>query len=231
MFVRKKRGKMENQQKGELTAEDIKKLSPAELQKLQRQNCIFCHICDGEVTSKKIYEDEQCVAILDINPANPGHVLLMPKNHYQISAQIPRDTLAHLATTTKQISHACLRALKVAGTNIFIANGVAAGQRSAHFMIHIIPRKEGDGVTAFDFKGDEFDDEQLADIKSKLSATLDRLASLQRKARLNSTDSMVAEAAHIAREREAQGKEEHPLKPSGKGMDLDSIAKLLGGGS
>ncbi|MBW2977627.1 HIT family protein [Candidatus Woesearchaeota archaeon] len=126
--------------------EKIKKMSPEELKEFQKKQCIFCQIIGGKVASKKVYEDEVCIAILDINPANPGHILLMPKEHYAIMPMIPDEDIAHLGMVSKAISHALLKALKVAGTNIFVANGPAAGQKAQHFMIHVIPRKEGDGV-------------------------------------------------------------------------------------
>ncbi|MBI5389033.1 HIT domain-containing protein [Candidatus Woesearchaeota archaeon] len=136
-------------QASQLTAEQLKNMSPEEIRALQKQNCIFCHIISGRVASKKVYEDETVIAILDINPLNPGHVLLMPREHYQIMPQIPDETIERVFAIAKNLSHAVLRALQVKGTNIFVANGAAAGQRAPHFMVHIIPRKEGDNVKIF----------------------------------------------------------------------------------
>lgn len=112
----------------------------------EQQQCIFCHIVTGNVASRKVFEDDKVIAVLDINPANPGHVVLIPKTHYMIMPQIPDMELEHIAMVTKAISHALIRALKAQGTNIFIANGGAAGQRAQHFMVHIIPRMENDGL-------------------------------------------------------------------------------------
>src|SRR3989344_2322608 len=103
--------------------EKIKSMTPEQLKEFQKQQCIFCQIVKGKVASKKIYEDERCIAILDINPANPGHILLMPKEHYSIMPQLPESELGHLAMVSKAISHMMLNALKAEGTNIFIANG------------------------------------------------------------------------------------------------------------
>lgn len=127
-----------------LTEEDIRKMSPEQLRDLQKQQCIFCHIISKRVQSRIIYEDDKVTAVLDINPANPGHVLLMPKEHYSVSPQIPDDLMAHLAMIAKQMSQAMLRALGAQGTTVIAANGVAAGQRASHFMMHIIPRRDGD---------------------------------------------------------------------------------------
>jgi len=126
--------------------EKIKGMSPEELKEFQKKQCIFCQIISGKVQSKKVYEDEHVVAVLDINPANPGHMLIMPKEHYSIMPQIPDEEIGHLFLTAKALSNASLRALEVQGSNILVANGVAAGQKAQHFMLHLIPRKEGDGV-------------------------------------------------------------------------------------
>lgn len=130
-----------------ITEETLRKMSPEELREFQRSQCIFCHIKTGKIPSKKVYEDDHVFAILDINPAAPGHVLLMPKDHYMILPQIPEEVVKHLFTTAKKISHALLRGLTAQGTNVFVANGYAAGQKAQHFILHVIPRKENDGLS------------------------------------------------------------------------------------
>jgi histidine triad (HIT) family protein len=121
-------------------------LSPEEIAAMSRQQCIFCHIAAGRVASKKIYEDDRVVCVLDINPGNPGHVLIVPKEHYVIMPQLPEDLLQHIGMVAKGVSKAQLKALKAQGTNIFVANGVTAGQRAQHFMMHVIPRMEKDEI-------------------------------------------------------------------------------------
>ncbi|MFH1398620.1 MAG: HIT family protein [Candidatus Woesearchaeota archaeon] len=130
----------------ELTEEQLKNMSPEEIAALQKQNCVFCHIVKGKVAARKVFEDDKCLAILDINPANPGHILLLTKEHYQIMPQVPEDVIGHLFKVIKHLSQAALRSLGVKGTTIFVANGLVAGQRAPHFMMHVIPRKEGDGL-------------------------------------------------------------------------------------
>jgi len=132
--------------------EKLKNMSPEELAKLQKQQCIFCQIISGKIPTKKIFDDEKCLAILDINPAAKGHLLLVPKEHYAIMPQVPEELLNHLTIISKKLSQILLRALKVSGTNIFIANGPAAGQRAQHFLVHIIPRKELDKIMDWDEK-------------------------------------------------------------------------------
>ncbi len=129
--------------------EKLKSMSPEELREFQKKQCIFCQIVANKMEGKKVYEDDKAIGILDINPASVGHVLLMPKEHYAIMPQIPEDEIKHLGIVSKHLSKAVLQALKVEGTTIFIANGLAAGQRAQHFMMHIIPRMQNDGVGLF----------------------------------------------------------------------------------
>src|SRR3989338_4221832 len=143
--------KLTEQQRQELE-EKLKSMSPSELAELQKQQCIFCQIISGKINSQKIYEDDRCLAVLDINPAAKGHILILPKEHYSIMPQIPDKELGHFFIVGRALSQLLLKVLRVSGTNLFIANGSAAGQRSAHFLFHVIPRKEGDGVMEFSEK-------------------------------------------------------------------------------
>ncbi len=126
--------------------EKLKSMSPEEIMQLQKQQCIFCQIIAGKIPSKKIYEDEKVFVVLDINPAAKGHVLLLPKEHYAIMPQVPDKDLGHYFLVARSFSHVLLKTLQASGTSIFIANGLAAGQKAQHFILHIIPRKEGDGL-------------------------------------------------------------------------------------
>ena len=124
---------------GNLTEEDLKNMSPEEIQELQKKNCIFCQIISGKIPAYKIFEDEKVVCILDINPANEGHVLLLPKEHYQIFPQVPHDLLGHMMIVAKKISKMMLATMKLKGTSIYLEIGAAAGQKAPHVMLHIIP--------------------------------------------------------------------------------------------
>tara|TARA_Y100000310_G_C20571290_1_gene758175 strand:+ start:372 stop:1190 length:819 start_codon:yes stop_codon:yes gene_type:complete len=157
--------------------EKIKNMSPEELREFQKQQCIFCHIISGKVQSKKIYEDDKVLAILDINPANPGHVLVLPKEHYAIMPQLSSEEIANVFMIVKTISNACLRSLGVQGTNIIVQNGVAAGQKAQHFMVHVIPRQENDGLV-FDVPQKQMKEEELEKVRKQLAAHLGQKAEM-----------------------------------------------------
>lgn len=165
------------EQKKELQ-EKLKNMSPEQLLQLQKQQCIFCQIIAGKIPSKKVYEDQFCLAVLDINPAAKGHVLILPKEHYAIMPQVPDEPLAYLFAAAKKISQVLLRALKMSGTNIFIANGLAAGQKSQHFMIHLIPRKEGDKLLPTEEK--LVDDDARKKVKVAIENKLNQVLGIKR---------------------------------------------------
>ncbi len=121
-------------------------LSPEQQKAIEEQkaNCPFCKIVKGDIPAKKVYEDDQVQAILDINPAAKGHLLVMPKEHYPIMPLIADKTFEHLASITRELCLAEHDGLLVPGSTVFIANGAAAGQQSQHFLLHIIPREEND---------------------------------------------------------------------------------------
>ncbi len=150
---------------------DISKLSPSEIEELQRKNCVFCHIASGKVPARKIYEDDSCLAVLDINPASQGHMLLMPKEHFTVMFQVPEQLIGHVFIVAKGLSQASLHALQGKGTTIFAANGTAAGQRAPHFMLHIIPRTAGDNIGMY-IPSRALPEKEAAQVAAALSAVL-----------------------------------------------------------
>jgi len=112
----------------------------------EQEQCLFCKISKKEVNSYIVYEDGLCIAVLDINPVIPGHVLLYAKEHAAVIPQINPKTFAHVLKITRKLSFALLKGLKAVGTTIYAANGYAAGQVSPHHLIHLIPRYVDDGA-------------------------------------------------------------------------------------
>lgn len=235
--------------------EKIKNMSPEELKEFQKKQCIFCQIIEGKVQSKKLYEDDKSVAILDINPANPGHVLLLPKEHYSIMPQLSEEEISHLFVVAKTISNAVLRGLGVQGTNIIVQNGIAAGQKAQHFMIHIIPRKEEDGLN-FELPQKKHKEEELEEIRiqleSKLGKVEQKVKAAPKVSGLLKTKEKVVEAEFKEDDKQKEAKESKKARPekskeSGKdkkddgkkakkkelkkeeeGVGLDDIANVLG---
>ena len=108
--------------------------------------CIFCKIIKGEVPCDKIYEDENVLVFLDINPINKGHCLVVTKEHYETLLEIPEDESVYLFKALKKVSNALMKGLKADGFNIGMNNFSVAGQVVMHAHFHVIPRFKGDGL-------------------------------------------------------------------------------------
>lgn len=110
-------------------------------------DCLFCKIINGEVSSYKVYEDDETLAFLDINPVNKGHTLVVPKKHYKNLYETPDDVLAKLMSVVKKLATSIKGSLDADGTNIEMHNDEIAGQLIEHTHIHIIPRFNGDNLS------------------------------------------------------------------------------------
>lgn len=109
-------------------------------------NCIFCKIIKGELPSSKIFEDNTLLAFLDIQPVNKGHVLIIPKQHKILIAELDNKILGDMISLANKINQAIRKSdIKSEGINLFLADGEAAGQEVFHVHLHIIPRFKKDG--------------------------------------------------------------------------------------
>ena len=109
-------------------------------------NCIFCDIVVGKGSASTVYEDEMCVAFMDIRPITPGHVLVVPRKHAASLSEIPAETGGHLFKVGQRIAAALRESpIHCDGVNLYLADGAAAGQEVFHVHLHVIPRYGGDG--------------------------------------------------------------------------------------
>ncbi len=108
-------------------------------------NCIFCKIAGGEIPSATIYEDDTFRVILDLGPANHGHALILPKEHYANLPELDTAVAEKVMPLAAKIGNALQKALGCDGFNVLQNNGRAAGQSVFHFHVHVIPRYDNDG--------------------------------------------------------------------------------------
>ncbi len=113
---------------------------------MSRSDCIFCDIIDGLAPAEVVFEDEETLAFMDINPANPGHTLIIPKRHVRDIYGLDDETAAAVMETTVRLARAIKSALQPDGMNLVQSNERAASQEIFHFHMHIIPRWYGDGL-------------------------------------------------------------------------------------
>jgi histidine triad (HIT) family protein len=109
-----------------------------------QQDCIFCKIVAGEIPSFKIHEDDDTLAFMDINPANEGHALVIPKEHAEDLHAISDEAVSRTVIAAKKIAAAVEKTLTPGGINLVQCNGPAAAQSVLHFHMHVLPRREGD---------------------------------------------------------------------------------------
>ena len=108
-------------------------------------DCVFCKIRDGQIPSIKLYEDARTLCIMDINPLNSGHCLVLTRAHAPTIFDADPADLAAAITTAQRVVRALRTALQPDGLNMLQANGAAAFQSVPHFHLHLIPRWTNDG--------------------------------------------------------------------------------------
>jgi histidine triad (HIT) family protein len=109
-------------------------------------DCIFCDIVQGKGEGVFVYRDELVTGFMDIQPVNPGHVLIVPNAHATYLADLPEETGAHMFRVAQRITEAIRGSgLKCEGVNFFLADGEAAMQEIFHVHFHVFPRFRGDG--------------------------------------------------------------------------------------
>jgi histidine triad (HIT) family protein len=110
-------------------------------------DCIFCSIIEKKTESTIVYEDEFVIGIMDLFPATEGHVLVIPKVHSEIVADIDDEYVAKMFKAAKLISKGMRKAsIKLEALSFVLSDGKSAGQEIPHAHLHIIPRYQGDGI-------------------------------------------------------------------------------------
>jgi histidine triad (HIT) family protein len=108
-------------------------------------DCVFCKIIEGEIPSMRVYEDDRTLAIMDINPVNSGHCLVIPKAHAPTLWDADPVDLQAAITAAQKVAVALKTVVKPDGLNMLQANGSAAFQSVPHYHLHLIPRWNNDG--------------------------------------------------------------------------------------
>jgi|UniRef100_UPI00404B4627 histidine triad (HIT) family protein len=108
--------------------------------------CIFCEIVAERIPANKIFENEDCLAFLDIFPAGKGHTLVIPKKHFMDIHDADQLTYSQVAATAKQVADLLAQRLGADGTTVMQMNREAGGQTVFHLHMHVIPRWSGDGL-------------------------------------------------------------------------------------
>jgi histidine triad (HIT) family protein len=132
-------------------------------------DCIFCKIVSGDIPATKVYEDEHTLAFLDIHPTNPGHTLVIPKDHFENVYTVPAETWCRVMLVAQKVAIGVKNALSADGINLAMNNESAAGQLVPHAHVHVIPRINEDGFT--NWPGTPYkDSEEMGAMGEKIKA-------------------------------------------------------------
>ncbi|MBI2667789.1 HIT family protein [Candidatus Woesearchaeota archaeon] len=135
------------------------------------KDCLFCKIIRKEIPADIVYEDKSIIAFFDINPANKGHTLVMPKNHSNNLLEDNEDDLKNISLAVKKIGNAIMKATNAEGLNIISNINSVAGQVVFHTHVHIIPRFKDDGIN-FKVQRRYYDEGESKKLASKIKTLL-----------------------------------------------------------
>lgn len=131
------------------------------------ENCIFCKIATGEISSYKVYEDENYLAFLDIRPLNPGHTLVIPKRHFRWVWDV--EDISGYYEVVKKIAKAQKKAF---GIDYVVS--LVFGEEVPHAHVWLVPRMPNDGhggaIKLDNIK--EISSEEMTKIAEKIKADL-----------------------------------------------------------
>ncbi len=108
--------------------------------------CIFCDIVSNKAKSYKVYENDETLAFLDVNPISYGHILVIPKKHYENIYEMDNNILSEIIKTVKTVTGIIKEKLDINAVNLINSNGKIANQTVFHYHVHVIPRRENDNL-------------------------------------------------------------------------------------
>jgi histidine triad (HIT) family protein len=128
------------------------------------EHCTFCDLIQGAAEVSVCHEDADSIAFMDIQPVNAGHVLVIPRAHYNSLLDVPPEIGVHLFQVTMRLAGAIRKVTGCEDMNIVVNSGTAAGQDEPHYHVHIIPRRANDGFEInLPFAGSSMPDRTVLD--------------------------------------------------------------------
>lgn len=123
-------------------------------------DCAFCEIVAGRRPAHVVLDDGPVMAFLDNRPLFKGHVLLVPRTHYETLADLPGDLLGPFFGTAQRLSAVMETELGAAGS--FVAMNNRISQSVPHLHTHVVPRNRKDGLRGFFWPRTKYDDDAEA---------------------------------------------------------------------
>lgn len=143
---------------------------------LQEKPCIFCSIIKGEIEANVVFRDNVSIAFLDKKPLFLGHCLLVPIDHYETFVDLPESLIGPVFRNARLLTAAVQKALNADGSFVAINNKVS--QSVPHLHVHIIPRKQGDGLRGFFWPRQKYESlDAMEDIQKRLMIAIEETQS------------------------------------------------------
>jgi histidine triad (HIT) family protein len=141
------------------------------MSEIDAADCAFCDIaCGRDQTVDVVCEDQDWIAFFPLNPATPGHTLVIPRKHVENLWQVKPPLSNELMTAVIRVGHAIDRALKPEGMNLITSAGQTAEQTVFHLHLHVVPRWRRDGFGRIWPVEGKFDDAALGDVANMVRA-------------------------------------------------------------
>ena len=136
--------------------------------------CVFCRIVEGSLDSPVVFEDDATLGFLDHRPIFPGHVLLIPKKHFETLVDLPSTLISPFFGNVQMIARAVETAMEAEGT--FVAMNNRVSQSVPHLHVHVVPRRRKDGLKGFFWPRTKYIDEtQINDVKTRIRSAISKI--------------------------------------------------------
>lgn len=122
--------------------------------------CVFCEILSGARAAQVVFEDEHSLAFLDQRPLFPGHCLLVPRQHHETLQELPAELVSPLFLGARLLARAVEGAMQADG--VFVAMNNRVSQSVPHLHIHVVPRRQKDGLRGFFWPRGKYQSEEAA---------------------------------------------------------------------
>jgi histidine triad (HIT) family protein len=134
-------------------------------------DCVFCRIVAGDTPAHIVGADEATVAFLDARPVFSGHVLLVPRDHYETLGDLPPALIGPVFGAAQRLARAVAAAMDAHGT--FVAMNNTVSQSVPHLHVHVVPRRRKDGLRGFFWPRQRYaDDAEMAAVADRIRAAL-----------------------------------------------------------
>ena len=132
---------------------------------------MFCSIVAGAIPAAMVLDEPEVVAVLDVRPVFPGHVLVVPREHHVTLPDLPAPLLPVVFEAAQRVAQAVVDALGADGS--FVAMNNIVSQSVPHLHVHVVPRRRKDGLRGFFWPRQKYDEGQMDEVASSIRAALD----------------------------------------------------------